>query len=65
MLEKVIDILNVSDVHPQDCGFIIEYINILEQRLEKIERYIDARADIPLEVKINIKNVIHSKDVEE
>lgn len=37
----------------------------LAEKLQKIERYIDARADIPLEVKINIKNVIHSKDEEE
>lgn len=37
----------------------------IADKLEIIEKYIDRREDVPLEVKINVKNIIHSKNEEE
>lgn len=36
--------------------------NIIEKenKLQRIENYLDRRSDIPIEVVVNIKNIIHS-----
>ena len=33
----------------------------LSQKLQRIENYLDRRSDIPMEVLVNIKNIIHSE----
>ena len=33
----------------------------LSQKLQRIENYLDRRSDIPMEVVVNIKNIIHSE----
>ena len=37
--------------------------NIIEKenKLQRIENYLDRRSDIPMEVLVNIKNIIHSE----
>lgn len=37
-----------------------ETVKVLKEKLERIENYIDKRNDIPIEILINIKNIIHS-----
>ena len=34
----------------------------LSQKLQRIENYLDRRSDIPMEVLVNIKNIIHSEE---
>lgn len=38
--------------------------NIIEKenKLQRIENYLDRRSDIPMEVLVNIKNIIHSEE---
>lgn len=33
-----------------------------ENKLQRIENYLDRRSDIPMEVLVNIKNIIHSEE---
>lgn len=33
----------------------------LSQKLQRIENYLDRHSDIPIEVVVNIKNIIHSE----
>jgi len=44
---------------------MIEKIKILEEKLKRIERYLDTHPEIPLEVVINIKNIIYNDKNEE
>lgn len=42
-----------------------EYANQLQQKvnkLQRIENYLDRQHDIPIELLVNIKNIIHSED---
>ena len=34
----------------------------LSQKLQRIENYLDRHSDIPMEVLVNIKNIIHSEE---
>jgi len=43
---------------------MIEKIKILEEKLKRIERYLDTHPEIPLEVVINIKYIISEKEEE-
>ena len=36
----------------------------LSQKLQRIENYLDRHSDIPMEVLVNIKNIIHSEEIE-
>ena len=54
------------DCHEDDvCGdttyetilFYLQEVN----KLQRIENYLDRRSDIPMEVLVNIKNIIHSE----
>lgn len=38
------------------------YNKELEEKLKRIENYIDKQHDIPIEILINIKNIINSKE---
>ena len=42
-----------------------ETVKVLKEKLERIENYIDKRNDIPIEILINIKNIIHSSGSDE
>lgn len=42
-----------------------ETVEVLKEKLERIENYIDKRSDIPIEILINIKNIIHSSGSDE
>lgn len=51
----------------RDNGFI-KFSDLLnewkdqKEKLEKIDRYLDRHSDIPIELLVNIKNIIHSKE---
>ena len=36
-----------------------------ENKLQRIENYLDRRSDIPIEILVNIKNIIHSEGEKE
>ncbi len=67
-LDELIDYIKECcyiDCHEDDmCGdttyetilFYLQEVN----KLQRIENYIDKRNDIPIEILINIKNIIHS-----
>lgn len=44
----------------------IEYASDKDRcdKLQRIENYLDRRSDIPMEVLVNIKNIIHSEEIE-
>lgn len=35
-----------------------------KNKLQRIENYLDRHSDIPMEVLVNIKNIIHSEEIE-
>lgn len=41
----------------------IEEIKNLKLKLQKIDKYIDRREDVPMEVKVNVKQIIKGKFV--
>ena len=65
LIEKIRECTSIKNncdylLDHSDCDMIIEYIDMLNEKLDKIERYIDNNPYATLELEINIKNIIHS-----
>ena len=45
----------------EGIGEVIKIIEEKDKKLEKIENYLDRQIDIPIELLVNIKNIIHSE----
>lgn len=67
MIKKVnhVECCNCVSYGGRQNGKTYRTLMELADKLERIEKYIDRREDVPLEVKINVKNIIHSKNEEE
>lgn len=57
------DLKNKKYVHLNGVGIdkVVKIIEELEDKLQRIENYLDRQHDVPIELLINIKNIIHSE----
>ena len=51
---------NYNQIYDLYYKFMIR-CNRYEEKLQRIENYLDRHSDIPIEVVVNIKNIIHSE----
>ncbi len=40
---------------------VVKIIEEFEDKLQRIENYLDRQHDVPIEILVNIKNIIHSE----
>lgn len=49
------------NLNREGVRLLLEYIDSFIKKLTRIENYLDRHSDIPIEVVVNIKNIIHSE----
>lgn len=49
------------NLNREGVRLLLEYIDSFIKKLTRIENYLDRRSDIPMEVLVNVKNIIHSE----
>lgn len=59
--EKALAECKYCNLNREGVRLLLEYIGSFIEKLTRIENYLDRRSDIPMEVLVNIKNIIHSE----
>lgn len=57
-VENYDDIVNTKNKEYKE---LVELYRKQNKKIQRIENYLDRRSDIPMEVIVNIKNIIHSE----
>ena len=57
-VENYDDIVNVKNKEYKE---LVELYRQQNKKIQRIENYIDRQHDIPIEILVNIKNIIHSE----
>lgn len=57
-VENYDDIVNTKNKEYKE---LVELYRKQNKKIQRIENYLDRRSDIPMEVLVNIKNIIHSE----
>lgn len=58
-VENYDDIVNVKNKEYKE---LVELYRKQNRKIQRIENYLDKQHDIPIEILVNIKNIIHSED---
>ena len=60
-VENYDDIVNVKNKEYKE---LVELYRKQNRKIQRIENYLDRQHDIPIEILVNIKNIIHSESGE-
>ena len=58
-VENYDDIVNTKNKEYKE---LVELYRKQNRKIQRIENYLDRHSDIPMEVLVNIKNIIHSEE---